>query len=158
VYQYFFRIDTLELMEIVVPEVAEAQGGLEAYPAGAELTEAAAGCLAVTHRRLQAIAQHWTLRQNQQLEGKRQSITPSCSGWLRAHSLHRQKCCGWPPECGRWQVGICGLFCLGQGSSRKKANKRLYRVPIRATCERSFANGGGKWAIQFPAPNLASGS
>jgi hypothetical protein len=48
-------------------------------------------------------------------------------------------------ECGRWQVGICGLFCLGQGSSRKKANKRciVHRFALHA-------NGRADRAICFP--------
>ena len=53
--------------------------------------------------------------------------------------------------------GFAG-FLLGTRKPQKKANKRLYRASIRARCERSFANGEGKWAIQFPASNLASGS
>jgi hypothetical protein len=54
--------------KIILTELAEAQRRLEAYLARTGLTEAASGCLAGTHRRLQAIAQQWTLRQSQPLE------------------------------------------------------------------------------------------
>jgi len=61
--------------KIILAELAEAQRRLEAYLAGAGLTEAASGCLAGTHRRLQAIAQQWTLRKSQQFELTREMLT-----------------------------------------------------------------------------------
>ena len=60
--------------KIVLTELAEAQRRLEAYLARTGLTDAASGCLAGTHRRLQAIAQQWTLRQSQQLELTREML------------------------------------------------------------------------------------